>query len=84
MSDENPNPNPSPENVGEKASSCLGWLMLWGTLGVLAIVVAVWLAGMWGGREEIRQSRRLLAEQIERIRRGEINCLVEPDPRIRR
>ncbi len=69
------------EKIDGKASSCLGWLMLWGLLGVLMSAIAGGLTAMWCERYEPERSRQLLAEQIEQLRQGEINCLVQPDPR---
>ena len=70
-----------PEAAANKTASCLGWLMLYGVIGIVLMVVVSSLSKKCGVKEELRRSRALMTEQIERIKRGEINCLVQPDPR---
>ena len=65
-----------------KTASCLGWLMLFGITGIFVLTLVLSQLKSWCAKEELRRSRALMTEQIERIKRGEINCLVQPDPRL--
>mgnify|MGYP000976317268 CR=1 FL=1 len=65
-----------------KVVSCLGWLILFGVVGFFVMTAVLSSLKSFGDKEELRQCRALMTEQIERIKRGEINCLVQPDPRL--
>jgi hypothetical protein len=58
-----------------------GWLALFGVIGILATIGIQRLVKNWCEREEFRQSRIWMQDQMGQLRRGEINCLVNPDPR---
>lgn len=62
-------------------STWLGWMTLFGTLGVLAAIGVQAFVAHWCQRDEVRQSRAWMADQLGQLRRGEIDCLVNPDPR---
>jgi hypothetical protein len=72
--------NENSESVSRKAISCLAWLVLFGLIGGLALTGVMSVVRNSCSQEEQR-SHALMAEQMEQIERGEINCLVQPDPR---
>lgn len=70
------------ENKRRKLGSCLGWLTLLGVPGVVLTLAVVFpLIDKYYEQKEMRQSHDLMQEQMERLKRGEINCLVNPDAR---
>jgi hypothetical protein len=75
-----PNDSLPREETDAKASSCLGWLVLFGLLGALATALLAAVLAAWSDRESQRRSDVLMMAQIEQLRRGEIHCLVQPDP----
>ena len=58
-----------------------GW-RVFGLVGTLATVLFAAAYARWIDRDDLRQSRALMTQQMEQIKRGEINCLVQPDPRL--
>ncbi len=73
--------NRQPENHRQAAAPCLLWLLLFAALGIVATIGVNALAQNWGEKEEYPRSHAVMADQMARIRRGEIDCLVKPDPR---
>lgn len=57
-----------------------GWMTLFGVIGVLAAIGVQCFVNDWCDGELARQSHEWMNEQAEQLRRGEINCLVNPDP----
>ena len=70
----------SREETATKVASCFAWLALFGLFGVLATVLVTAVCAKWSDRDNARRSHALMIEQMEQIRRGEIKCLVQPDP----
>jgi hypothetical protein len=64
-----------------RAASCFGWLLLFGLLGALATAAVGVACAKWGERYASRRSHTAMIEQMDQIKRGEIDCLVQPDPR---
>ena len=57
-----------------------GWMAFFGAVGVfLTAGVRHFVVG-WSERDLSRQSRVWMLDQAAQLRRGEINCLVNPDP----
>jgi hypothetical protein len=73
--------NANSESVGRKAGLCLAWLTLFGLIGWLVLTAAMPVIQTRCSREELPKSRALMTQQMEQLKRGEINCLVQPDPR---
>jgi hypothetical protein len=73
--------NRQPENHRQPAASCLLWLLLFAGLGIVTTIAVNVLVQKWAEEEEYRRSHAVMADQMARIGRGEIDCLVEPDPR---
>lgn len=68
------------EDAAARAASCVGWLALFGLLGIFATALVTVLCSHWGDQDNARRSRALMAEQMEQIRQGKIHCLVQPAP----
>jgi hypothetical protein len=64
------------------AISCLAWLCLFGLVGYLVLTVLLMVVRNWCDDEGLRNGRALLREQMEELKRGNIDCLVQPDPRL--
>jgi hypothetical protein len=58
-----------------------GWMTLFGVLGILTTLGVQWWVDRWCKLDEFRQSQTWMQEQMEQLRRGEIDCLIQPDPR---
>ena len=67
------------ETVGPKLA-WFGWMLLFGVLGILATISIQNLVRTSCERDELRQSHAWMIDQMEQLRRGEINCFVNPDP----
>jgi hypothetical protein len=63
------------------AVSCLAWLGFFGLVGCLVLTALLMAVRNWCDDDELRGSRALLLEQMEELRRGDVDCLVQPDPR---
>jgi hypothetical protein len=72
----------NPAHTTPSGVLCLIWLTLFGLIGYLILTIVLMAVHTWYDRQELRQSRTLMAEQIEQIERGRLNCLVIPDPRL--
>jgi len=59
----------------------VGWMVLFGTIGILTTMGVQWLVEEWCERDRFRQSQTWMQDQMGQLRRGEINCLINPDPR---
>jgi len=74
--------NETREATGAKVASCLGWLLFYGVLGVLATRLLLKpTCAKWIARDDMRRSRAMMMEQMEQIKRDATTCLVQPDPR---
>jgi hypothetical protein len=62
--------------------SCLAWLCIFGLVGYLALTVLLMAVRNWCAAEEVRRSHALLTEQMEELKQGNVDCLVQPDPRL--
>jgi len=69
------------EEFGSKVFSCLIWLILFGIISSGVMTVVLRQARKRTDSEELQRSHALMIEQMEQIKRGEINCLIKPDPR---
>ena len=69
------------EQDARDADRWFRWMLLFGGLGILATVGLQFLAFAWCDRDESRKSHDWMKDQMQRLRQGEINCLVDPDPR---
>jgi hypothetical protein len=63
------------------AVSCLAWLCFFGLVGYLVLTVLLMVVHQWWDDEGLRNGHALLMEQMEELRRGNVDCLVQPDPR---
>ena len=59
-------------------ASC--WLIFYGFIGCLALMVVLHFVQKYADREELRHARAMMDEQIKAIKAGEMDCLVHPDP----
>lgn len=57
-----------------------GWMALFGTLGVLVAIGVHSYVDEWCDRDTVRQCRQWMTDQADQLRRGEIDCLVNPEP----
>ena len=57
-----------------------GWMMLFGIVGVLAATALRVPISQSGEEALVRQNHQWMIDQADQLRRGEINCLVDPDP----
>ena len=69
------------EQDARDADRWFRWMLLFGGLGILATVGLQFLAFAWCDRDESRTSHDWMKDQMQRLRQGEINCLIDPDPR---
>lgn len=69
------------KQAGSGCAVCAAWLGLFGLLGVLTTVLLSNLSAIWIQRNEPDLNVALMIEQIGQLKRGEIHCLVQPDPR---
>jgi hypothetical protein len=63
------------------AVSCLAWLCFFGLLGCLVLTMLLMVVRNSCDDDGLRNGRVLLMEQMEDLRRGDVDCLVQPDPR---
>jgi hypothetical protein len=68
------------ETVGRKMA-WFGWMFLFGTLGILTTAGLQHLVAAWCERDEFRKSHGWMMDQMQQLRQGETNCLVDPAPR---
>lgn len=67
--------------TGNAGFAWFKWMFLFGVLGISTTIgVKQWVEN-WCADDESRQSHAWMLEQMEQLRRGEINCFVSPDPR---
>jgi hypothetical protein len=59
----------------------LGWMFLFGVLGIVTTIGLQYLFQTWRERDEFQRSHGWMTEQMRQLRGGEIDCLVDPDPR---
>lgn len=59
----------------------LGWMFLFGVLGIVTTIGLLYLLQTWRERDEFQRSHGWMTEQMRKLRGGEIDCLVDPDPR---
>jgi hypothetical protein len=57
-----------------------GWMLLFGIVGIFFTVGVQHFVTEWCEGDLVRQSREWMMDQADQLRRGEINCLVNPDP----
>lgn len=57
-----------------------GWMMFFGAVGIFVTAGVQHFVTEWCEGDLARQSREWMVEQTDQVRRGEINCLVNPDP----
>ena len=69
------------ENAGRKMA-WFGWMFLFGAMGILMTIGLQHLVSTWCEQDEFRNNDRWMMDQMQQLRQGEINCLVDPDPRI--
>lgn len=59
----------------------LGWMALFAVIGVVATVGIQYLVDAGFQRADSRKTRAAMRDQMDLLRRGQIDCLVQPDPR---
>jgi hypothetical protein len=71
----------------QEASATGGWMawcgsmFLFGVMGIVATVSFQRLVHIWCPQDEFRSERAWMRSQMEQLRNGEVNCLIDPDPR---
>jgi hypothetical protein len=70
----------SPEETEDKVASCFGWLVLSGAIGVLAVTLANAACARWMAQDALQRRHLGTIGQLERIKRGDVHCLVQPEP----
>jgi hypothetical protein len=79
--DDNPvSVNPSPSPLSDHVTAWFGWMTLFGIMGIFVTIGVQIPIATWCERDQARQIREWMLEQTDQLRRGEINCLVQPDP----
>ena len=58
-----------------------GWMFLFGAIGILTTIGLQHLVPTWCERDEFRTNHGRMTDQMQQLGQGEINCLVDPDPR---
>ena len=59
----------------------LGWIILFGAIGIVATIGVQYFVSLRCQRDERQRAHASMQEQMNRLRAGEMNCLVNPDPR---
>jgi len=65
---------------GKHIAAWFGWMTFFGIVGVLVTVGVQSFVNDWCEGDLARQSHEWTTEQADQLRRGEIDCLVNPDP----
>jgi len=65
---------------GKHIAAWFGWMTFFGIVGVLVTVGVQSFVNDWCEGDLARQSHEWMTEQADQLRRGEIDCLVNPDP----
>ena len=67
------------KTVGRKIA-WFRWMLFFGGLGIVTTVGLQYLRA-WRERDDFRTNHAWMMDQLQQLRQGEINCLVDPDPR---
>jgi DNA-binding transcriptional LysR family regulator len=68
---------PSPS---EPDAAWFAWMCVWGVIGAALTILVNICVHDWCDRDLVRLSHLSTTSQIDQLRRGEIDCLVQPEP----
>jgi hypothetical protein len=61
--------------------SCFAWVCVFVLVGCISLSLSLMALRYWCTEKEEKATRGLLAEQMKELKRGDVDCLVQPDPR---
>lgn len=72
---------PADHGASATGDRWMAWMFLFGAVGILTTAGLQQLVDAWCVRDDFRSNCASMRDQMQQLRNGEIDCLIDPDPR---